>query len=305
MRITRTLHGAKERLQIIKDDKVILTVAPWYGAKITHAKLKSGDSFHPILWPISDEDLESNEWFKQSILFPYPNRLEDGKYTFNGKDYQWPINQPETNNQLHGMVFNHPFEVEAADASSDEATVVLVHKYDGSKEYFPFPYELRVTYRYVLTGLETTFEVVNTGSETFPFGLGWHPYFQVDGEGVAGYTFKTKAINSLPLSNRSLPTGEVEPIENPVFKLCELTLDNAYLLKELPNQYQLETNKGHVLRFNVSDDLAYLQLFTPDGGETIAIEPMTCNVNAFNNQEGLKTLEPGQSYNCKVEITLD
>lgn len=304
MRITRTLHESKERIHVIKDDKILLTVAPWYGAKLTHVKLFAGDSYHDVLWPISDKDLKENAWFKQSILFPYPNRLEDGKYTFDGMNYQWPINQPETNNQLHGMVYNHPFEVDSAEAINDEATISLIHKYDGSESYYPFPFELKVTYKYFGTGLTTSFEVTNKGQSRMPFGIGWHPYFQIGGKGVAGYTFVTDGLHSLPLNERSLPTGEIESVENPVFKLCEHVLDNAYKLPAQPNKYHLETRAGFRLDFDVSDDMKYLQLFTPDGGETIAVEPMTCNVNAFNNEEGLKILGAGEHYSCEASIKL-
>ena len=38
------------------------------------------------------------------ILAPWPNRIKDGKYTFNKKDYQLPINEVSKNNSLHGWL---------------------------------------------------------------------------------------------------------------------------------------------------------------------------------------------------------
>ena len=37
-------------------------------------------------------------------LIPWPNRLEDGSYEFNGRRYQPPLNEPEHRNAIHGLV---------------------------------------------------------------------------------------------------------------------------------------------------------------------------------------------------------
>ena len=57
------------------------------------------------------DELEENNWFKSSILFPFPNRLENGCYQFEGTAYQFPINEPTTNNNLHGFAKNQEFKV--------------------------------------------------------------------------------------------------------------------------------------------------------------------------------------------------
>lgn len=304
MRISKTSHHSHERIHVFKDDNVLLTVAPWFGAKLTTLRLHAQGKYHHVLWPVSDEDLETNAWFKQSILFPYPNRLEDGRYTFEGQHYQWPINLPETNNQLHGMLFNAPFEVVESTAGDDEAVIVLVHHYDGSEPYYPFPFEFQVTYTLTNSTLTTTFQIRNTGATTLPFGLGWHPYFQIDGEGIADYTFRAEQLEAIPLSDRSLPLGKREPVKDPTFRLSEHVLDHAFQLKGQTRTYQLSTHKGLKLNFEVSEVLDYLQLFTPPGGETIAIEPMSCNVNAFNNQEGIRTLNADEHFSSEVKISL-
>jgi aldose 1-epimerase len=38
------------------------------------------------------------------VLIPWPNRLEDGSYEFNGRRYQLPLNEPEHRNAIHGLV---------------------------------------------------------------------------------------------------------------------------------------------------------------------------------------------------------
>ena len=38
------------------------------------------------------------------VLIPWPNRLEDGGYEFDGRRYQLPLTEPEQHNAIHGLV---------------------------------------------------------------------------------------------------------------------------------------------------------------------------------------------------------
>ena len=38
------------------------------------------------------------------VLVPWPNRIEDGSYEFEGKRLQLPLNEPENGNAIHGLV---------------------------------------------------------------------------------------------------------------------------------------------------------------------------------------------------------
>ena len=46
----------------------------------------------------------------------------------------------------------------------------------------------------------------------------------------------------------------------------------------------------------------YFQVFTPPHRESVALEPMSCNVDAFNNRQGLIALEPDKEWKCKMEV---
>src|SRR6516165_1296307 len=37
-------------------------------------------------------------------LIPWPNRLQDGSYEFDGRRHQLPLNEPERRNAIHGLV---------------------------------------------------------------------------------------------------------------------------------------------------------------------------------------------------------
>ena len=43
--------------------------------------------------------------YRGIIAAPWPNRIADGRYTFQGVDYQVPVNEPERDCALHGLAF--------------------------------------------------------------------------------------------------------------------------------------------------------------------------------------------------------
>ena len=46
----------------------------------------------------------------------------------------------------------------------------------------------------------------------------------------------------------------------------------------------------------------YMQVFMPPYGTSIALEPMTCNIDAFNNGDGLTNLAPGETLRAKAGV---
>ena len=38
------------------------------------------------------------------VLVPWPNRIDGGRYTFQGRSHQAPLNEPEKQNAIHGLV---------------------------------------------------------------------------------------------------------------------------------------------------------------------------------------------------------
>ena len=84
--------------------------------------------------------------YKSSILFPFPNRIEDGTYEFMGATHQFPINELSVNNAIHGLVYNKEFEITSMGSDSNVATLELAYNSNGSLPGFPFPFELKLTY---------------------------------------------------------------------------------------------------------------------------------------------------------------
>lgn len=303
MRFEKYTVENTERVSLMSGDQVLFTVAPGFGARLMELNLPYDGGFKSVLWPISLKELISNEWYKQCILFPYPNRLDGGKYSFQGVDYAFPINEPATNNQLHGMVANAAFEVTSTEIVENIAVVKLTHSYDGHYKYYPFAYSLSVSYALGAKDFTVMFEVKNTGLRDMPFGLGWHPYFALEGAKIDESRFRCAGLVSLELGERSLPTGKKVPLASDIIELNGADIDNAYLLKD-SRSYHLLAGEDASLNFITSGEMDYLQLFIPPDRGSIAVEPMTCNVNAFNNGDGLRILKPDEYFESKVKVNL-
>jgi aldose 1-epimerase len=232
--------------------------------------------------------------YASSILFPFANRIKDGRYEFNDKSYQFHINEKELNNALHGLVYNKEFEVLETDVNEDFASVILCYNETKESDGFPYTYTIQLNYTLTQSTLSLAVEIKNTDSQTFPFTLGWHPYFMSSDRYNSLVTFDSN--EKLKLDDQCITKG-VEINEN--FGLVTVKnqeLDDCYILKT--NAIEFRTPK-YILDINSSEKESFLQLYTPPHPKMLAIEPTTGVSDSFNNGMGLKTLKPQETYHIE------
>ncbi len=275
-----------------------MTFLPDQGASITHLTFAPGAE---ILKP------QIGYHFESSLLFPFPNRLEGGTYSFNGKEYNFPENDFGRPNALHGLVHDKPFSITDQGQDNTKVWVTASLTDNGTDSAYPFPFELQVTYSLSTASLRVEFRVTNHGDTDMPFGLGWHPYFNLDGH-IRDCELKLPAGYEIEVDDNMIPTGKKSPstcfdnyrslagIElDTCFEISEVNRENSTFVK-LPDQQTLEIWQD--------EHHAFIQVFTPEDGQTIAIEPMTCGIDALNTGEGLQVLAPGTSARmcCGVRL---
>ncbi len=76
------------------------------------------------------------------VLIPWPNRLQDGSYTWAGTQHQLPLSEPDKRNAIHGLVR----WANCTAARQTTAEVELRHVLHPQPGY-PFTLELSVAYR--------------------------------------------------------------------------------------------------------------------------------------------------------------
>lgn len=270
----------------------------------------------------SRAELENNKYFRGVALYPYVNRLDAGRYRFNQRDYQFPINEPAFDNSLHGFLMSITPEIHDLVENEDSAAVTLIYRYDGSNPGYPFSAEIHLNYHLNDSdGLTLTFTVKNLHRDIVPVGIGWHPYFTL-GEKVDDLKLKLPRVKRVEVNERLLPTGNVHHFDDfeKLSRIGERNLDDCMQLSESSadivntvlwsdaKQLGLEvwqdckTSKQQTPE--IHGKFPYVQVFIPPDRQSIAIEPVSCSINAFNTGEDLVYLEPNAVLSCQCGVRL-
>jgi aldose 1-epimerase len=240
------------------------------------------------------------------VLIPWPNRLEDGSYEFDGQRHQLELNEPENGNAIHGLVRWEPWTVR----EREPHRVVMEHVLLPRPGY-PFTLELSIEYALAADGLTVRTTATNVGESPCPFGGGFHPYLTVGTETVDSVILHVPAGTVVGADERGLPLDPA-PVEGTEYDfrrprpIGSTTLDHAFtdLVREEDGLARVALgglHPGSGLDLWVDEAYGYLQLFTGDplpdvNRRSLAVEPMTCPANAFRTGEGLIRLEPGTSF---------
>jgi aldose 1-epimerase len=254
----------------------------------------------------SPEELAEGKWGKSTVLFPFPNRLDGGRYTWRGKQYQFPINNAATGNAIHGFVREETFRPEYVFLAQDRAHIRCSYEYGGHRAYYPFPFLMELEFAISDSGsFEMEVEIENLHSEPIPVGFGWHPYFRL-ADSADAHGLQLPACERVAINERMIPTGQRVPYHDFSRKkrVGETVLDTCFAVSTKRGAYSLKLfGDGDVLSVRApATTFPFFQVFTPPHRQSIALEPMSCNVDAFNNGEGLVALAPGEKYKGTVNV---
>jgi len=242
----------------------------------------------------SPEELEAGKWAKSAILFPFPNRLKDGRYSWLGHDYAFPINHPDSHNAIHGFVRDETFEVVHIELTTESAEITCRFDYRGQHAWYPFPFVLEATFGITNRNeFNASFFLKNRHHDPIPVGLGWHPYFRLT-EKAGDHLLQLPPCGQIEVDGRMLPTGGRIPFADfaAAAPLGDRNIDNCFQAQEDHPLYHLTLQGGgQTLAVAASRNLfPFFQVFIPPARESIALEPMTCNVNAFQTGDRLETV---------------
>jgi aldose 1-epimerase len=239
------------------------------------------------------------------MLIPWPNRLQDGSYEFEGRRHQLPLNEPEHSNAIHGLVRWVAWHVR----EQEPHRVVLGHALHPQPGY-PFSLDVEIAYELSADGLKIRTSATNTGAAACPYGSGAHPYLTLGAERIDDVRLHVPATSVLRSDDRGIPTGSVAvdgtdlDFRSP-HGIGEVKLDHGYTDLERDDagiaRVTVEAADGTSGRtLWVDEGYPYLMVFTGDipavQRRGLAVEPMTCPPNAFRSGEALVTLGPGESH---------
>ncbi|QHI39213.1 Aldose 1-epimerase [Kordia antarctica] len=247
-------------------------------------------------------DLDTSTYkdnYASSILFPFANRIKDGEYTFNDSKYKLDCNEVDKNNALHGLVYNKTFVCIHKVTTADYACVTLQYKDGGKHKGFPFKFNIELTYTLSKSGIILSITIVNKSKKTFPFTLGWHPYF--NSVNLDNSSINFKSTKKYVLDSQQIISGETDLDFEMPLQLKGTKLDDGYPLET--NEIDFST-PAYCFNIRSSAKENFLQLYTPPQPNIIAIEPMTGAADNFNNKIGLQTLQPNETYTVKWSMAI-
>ena len=243
--------------------------------------------------------LPYNQTYASSILFPFANRVKDGKYRFMSKNYFLECNETKAQNALHGLVFNKKFVLVHENTTKKSASVKLSYSETEPHPGFPFLFTIDLIYKISTNKIKLKIEISNTDKKSFPFTIGWHPYFKIFDKKKSLLSFKS--LKKLESDVRNITKG-IKNIETPnPLALADINLDDAFVLNK--NEVTFET-LNYQVKLTLSESSKYLQLYTPKDFNAIAIEPMTGVSDSFNNGIGLRKLNSGEKFNIEWSINI-
>lgn len=249
-------------------------------------------------------------------LIPWPNRLADGVYEFEGNQYQLPLTEPEKHNAIHGLVRWLPWRVEKREPSRAVLTLLL---YPSAG--YPFALSIAIEYALSPSGVTVRTTARNIGRGPLPYANGFHPYISVDTPAVDPCLLRIAAASWLPTDDRGIPTGH-KPVEGSEYdfriarELGGTKLDTGFadLIRDEDGlaRVELETpDRSRMVSVWMDSSYKYVMAFSgdslPDAARrrrALGVEPMSAAPNAFQSGEGLRTLRPGEACSMTWGLTV-
>ncbi|MFI3226877.1 MAG: aldose 1-epimerase family protein [Clostridia bacterium] len=267
------------------------------------------------LWSIKKDGTEylwqgdATYWTNRATtLFPYIARLNDGKYTLDGKEYSM---------QIHGFAKLMDFSVK----SHTESEIVI--GFDANEEtlaQYPFLFSFSMTFSLEGDTIITKYTVENSDDKTMYFGVGGHTGFNVpmdDGLEFTDYVLEFSEENEptkVIFDEKCLVTGEMEPIGfSKTLKLRHDLFDaDAILMTDMPKTVAIKSEKGEKSVIVSYPQMPYLAVWHKPKMEApyVCIEPWSSTpsradrIEDLSKQENLVSLEAKGTYENTWTITI-
>jgi aldose 1-epimerase len=223
-----------------------------------------------------------------AVLIPYAGRVRDGRYQFEGRSYQLPIERD--GHAIHGFAKDARWRILRKRVNS-----VILESRLKDKGY-PGVLEARIRYSIGRVDFSTECSVRNVSRGDCPLVIGFHPYFLADDWkiSVGGTSYRYE------LGDGYFPTG----------KRAQFTFRQVSQKMELDDCFRV----GGTIRLLTGErevvirrrGMPYLVVYNGEyaEGRSVAIEPYTGLDDAYNNGIGLRILGPGEMFRCGYGFAL-
>lgn len=308
-----------------QERKAFAEIVPALGNNCYVFKVADGETWINLIDPPPDlATLEERPTaYGNPILFPFPNRIRNGRWQFEGETYQFD-KAPESPTTIHGLLLNLPYQVDKHAADENGATLICSldsQDFPDVIRQFPFPFTIEITYTLKDAVLTMGISIKNTGDRNMPMGFGIHPYFSTNLTGTAD---ASQALITVPaakyweLDDVLVPTGKQNDVTGTLDlrsgqPFGTLKLDHVFTDVQLVDgvsRCRIENkDTGHTLVMESDAIFRELVVYTPPGRDAICFEPYTCPTDAINLEArgipaGVIVLAPAETFSGTVRFLL-
>ena len=321
-----------QAVEFSKGDYTALLI-PGMGAnliRLTNTRLGA-----EILRAPADDEVETFKGrphvFGLPILFP-PNRIEDGRYTFGGRTYRFPITNAKEHHYHHGILKSQPFAVSKAWETGEEVLVECRYYSNAGNDAifrdFPHEFKCKITFRLTTQGLEQEVMFGNKSDLPMPVGVGFHTPLNVPfaGGDAADYQLRMAVGERFELNGRNLPTGRLLPLDERFARLrapeglqatgCE-AIEAGFSVREIevdgrPFRGAVVENRRTGVRvfYEVDSQTLYWTLWN-NGGQVpyCCPEPQSWATDAPNLPDrerwGFRSIPPGGKWSIRYRLYVE
>lgn len=297
-------------ITVIQNDHWRVGLLPRLGGSVAFGQARVGAAWADVLRPTDVDTATVPNDTASYPLVPWSNRIRDGLLTWAGRRYQLRVNWPD-GTAIHGAAWDYPWQVaEATDASA----VLRFSSRDVYGVNWPWTFEAEFTYALDGDQFKWTYAVTNTDHETFPAGLGHHPYFVRSVAGSREARLQVEADLGYDLIDCMAegPAGELRPAAD--FReprpLGDEPVDDCLTGRRGRRLATIEWPDAVTIDIDADDALEHAVLFIPPGEPYFAFEPVSNANDAFTLDDhgvagtGLFLLQPGETRSASFTMTL-
>jgi aldose 1-epimerase len=304
-----TTGRAGQLFEIKKGDRAVVVTEQ--GGNLHQARWAGAD----LLDTVNDDGYTSGG-SHGAVLMPWPGRVNQGAYRWEGENYQLPINDFAKQSAIHGITrwLTWVVNEHLADSITLSCRVLAMPGY-------PFPLHIDQRYRLRDNDLEIMVTATNIGARTAPFGYAAHPYFTTGAPTVNDSLLQVGAARYFETDEQLGLKVPPSPVDGTHFDFraptpigdIELDVTLTDLARDAEGQAFANFRSpdgGTSITCQYDETIKYLQVFSGDTLPShrrhgLAIEPCSCAPNAFNNGLGLIHLAPGASTTLRWAISAE
>lgn len=239
------------------------------------------------------------------VLIPWPNRIANGCYRYQGQEYPLPINEHGSHAAIHGLLAWRDWQIKELTPTRVTLTAFLPPSYG-----YPFTLISQVVYSLdAQNGLSVEITSQNIGNQTAPYGVGIHPYLTCNLAPVDEYLLQLPATQVYAVDEQANPTTL-----HPVDKLdLDFSQQKKIGAKKIDHTFQASsahwemkiTHPQQALTVSLSSNQPWLQVYSGEKlhRQGLAVEPMSCPPNAFNSTTDLILMQPGETHQLFLILT--